>query len=493
MGRCIKRTNDNGKPRFLAMYTDAQGERRSAGTFATRKEADQAWQDAEAKIRAGRGNHLTRGRKRFREYTEEIWLPNLTVEVKTRENYTYNLYAHLMDFFGEKQMVNIYATDIKEWQSRLKQQGITAANRKKLKQLLSSILSAAVDDEYLGANSCMLVKGERVEKKPLEIISPEQFDVFHQALPDEMSKLLVETAIETGMRWGELTELRAQDFDPDRSAFTVRRAVLQVSPAFHPEGKRFFVKNYPKNGKYRFIKIAGALRDKIQSHIKEHNLAKDDLLFWYTGTIPTKPENTTTPDFGHLGFTEPNTGGFTYAHGTMSAYTAGRCRCEHCRGAMAAYRRRRRAGGKDRPRQRRVWDTDGHIPNQWFRNQIIKPALAEADLPVDIRMHLLRHAHASWLLNGGADLVVVKERLGHGSIVTTERYLHTIDNADETALTALDKVRKQYRPDGHETTAPAATTVEELGLLSNGELFGQIAKLQAEMAKRLGSDAWGAA
>jgi integrase len=96
---------------------------------------------------------------------------------------------------------------------------------------------------------------------------------------------------------------------------------------------------------------------------------------------------------------------------------------------------------EDDPRPARTCDTDGHIPNRWFREQIIKPALKEAGLTMDIRMHMLRHAHASWLLRGGADLMVVKERLGHASIITTERYLHTIDNADETALAALDRVR----------------------------------------------------
>jgi site-specific recombinase XerD len=51
-------------------------------------------------------------------------------------------------------------------------------------------------------------------------------------------------------------------------------------------------------------------------------------------------------------------------------------------------------------------------------------------------VHDLRHAHASWLLAGGADLQVVKERLGHASIVTTERYLHSLPTADQTALDA---------------------------------------------------------
>lgn len=36
---------------------------------------------------------------------------------------------------------------------------------------------------------------------------------------------------------------------------------------------------------------------------------------------------------------------------------------------------------------------------------------------------------------------VVKERRGHRSITTTEKYLHTLPGADETALAALDRIR----------------------------------------------------
>lgn len=31
---------------------------------------------------------------------------------------------------------------------------------------------------------------------------------MHECLPDAQSKLLVETAVESGLRWGEVTELR---------------------------------------------------------------------------------------------------------------------------------------------------------------------------------------------------------------------------------------------------------------------------------------------
>ncbi len=58
-----------------------------------------------------------------------------------------------------------------------------------------------------------------------------------------------------------------------------------------------------------------------------------------------------------------------------------------------------------------------------------------------MRAHDLRHAHASWLLAGGADLQMVKDRLGHGSISTTEKYLHTLPDADDTALDAFTRIR----------------------------------------------------
>nr|WP_232326709.1 tyrosine-type recombinase/integrase [Microbispora sp. ATCC PTA-5024] len=82
-----------------------------------------------------------------------------------------------------------------------------------------------------------------------------------------------------------------------------------------------------------------------------------------------------------------------------------------------------------------------HISRDWFRKQIWIPALESAGLQIHVRMHGLRHAHASWLLAGGADLQVVKERLGHASISTTEKYLHTLPDADETALDAFTRIR----------------------------------------------------
>ncbi len=306
--------------------------------------------------------------------------------------------------------------------------------------ILNAIFTTALEDEAVTIHPSRGVKTPPVPDKPRQIMTADQFDLLYQALPDTDAQLLVETAIESGLRWGELTELRVRDLDFATRILTVSRAVIELSPEDHPDGGRFLVKEYPKDKEYRRFKLSQQIARKIKSHVAANGLGPDDLLFTYQA--PTQPRSrtrgtTVTPP---AGMTEPDERGRRYWHGTLTAYNAAQCRCEHCRRAYATYRAMRRANGKDAPRAPRARDTDGHIPADWFRHQVWYPARKIAALG-KIRIHDLRHAHASWLLAGGADLQVVKERLGHASIATTEKYLHSLPTADETALDALTRIR----------------------------------------------------
>ncbi len=51
------------------------------------------------------------------------------------------------------------------------------------------------------------------------------------------------------------------------------------------------------------------------------------------------------------------------------------------------------------------------------------------------KLHSLRHTSATLLLYGGVNIKQVQERLGHGDITTTNKYLHYISEADEQAQT----------------------------------------------------------
>lgn len=448
LGQSRKRIGRDSKPRYTAYYDDIRGMRRSAGTFPTRRAADQAWQRAEAKVAEGRAADPARGKQTFRRYVETEWLPNHVMEASTREGYHYSIYAHIMDVFGPMRMIDILPSHVRDWVTSLVAQQLSPGTIRLNKSILSAIFTTALNDQVTVLHPCKGVKTPPVPRRPLRIITPEEFDRFHACLPDD-ARLMVETEIESGLRWGELSELRPRDLDIPNRLLTISRAVVELTAGHHPDGGRFMVKDYPKDREWRRLRLGDAVVAALDQNIRQRHLGPDDLLFIYAARPPHR-QTVEDDEQSEDPLTEPNEQGRRYRHGTLSGYSAGQCRCTRCRRAYADYRAIRRAAGRDHPRTPRTWTTDGHIPRRWFRDAIIKPALDRAGLDIHLTMKALRHAHASWLLAGGADLQVVKERLGHGSISTTERYLHTLPDADDTALTALGKVRNgRARPDDH--------------------------------------------
>lgn len=74
--------------------------------------------------------------------------------------------------------------------------------------------------------------------------------------------------------------------------------------------------------------------------------------------------------------------------------------------------------------------------------QFVHRAAKSAGIDAKVSPHVFRHSYATHLLDGGADIRVVQELLGHASVTTTQIYtLITIDKVRETYALAHPRAR----------------------------------------------------
>lgn len=78
-------------------------------------------------------------------------------------------------------------------------------------------------------------------------------------------------------------------------------------------------------------------------------------------------------------------------------------------------------------------DRGGRLSRQSMWRSVSEAA-RRANIATDVSPHSLRHSYATHLLDGGADVRVVQELLGHSSVTTTQIY----------TLITIDKLRENY-------------------------------------------------
>lgn len=371
MAWAVERKKGDGSLRFLACYRDPDGRVRSAGTFPSRRAAERAGNREEQFVLAGSWHDNSLGAVSFHDFVAKDWLPSKHIEATTRAAYVSNLNKHFYPFLGKKPIAKVTPSLVQDWVTKAVADGLSPRSIRKYHTMLHSIFKRAVRDQLIVTNPCDHTELPKIIARKSRTLTPEEFDRLINALPDR-HRLMVETAIETGMRWGELIALRPRHIDFLRKSLTVEETIIEVSKRFSPTGQSMVVKPYPKSNEPRTFGVRSDCLDAMAEHIKANAIGRDDLLF-------------------------------TTEVGTP-------------------------------------------ISRNTFRTRVWLPAVEASAIEFNVRMHDLRHAHASWLLAGGSDLKSVMERMGHAQIQTTQKYLHALPEADQKNLDALDRVAGARQP-----------------------------------------------
>ena len=90
---------------------------------------------------------------------------------------------------------------------------------------------------------------------------------------------------------------------------------------------------------------------------------------------------------------------------------------------------------------------EGHLTRQRMGQSLKELAKDVGMDPNRVSPHIIRHAFATHLLAGGADLMVVKNLLGHSDISTTEIYTHVMQEDLKDYIQAFHPLAKERAPE----------------------------------------------
>jgi len=305
---------------------------------------------------------------------------------KTIESYRQTAFD-FVSFIGDLPLVSVRAVDIREYLAWLLAQGASPTS---ISQKLSALKSFFNHLELLGAvpvSPARLIRRKNPPRKLPHSLTVEEVEKLISAAKNPRDRAVIETFYASGLRLAELTAMRIESIDwAARSARIVGKGDKQ---RLAPLNKR----------------AIDALRIVVGSRTSGFVFDATGRRRNGTGSIATQKRR--------------------HNFYWVLRYDKG---IEKCLGNVKKITREAATALADEYMEKKV----GHpLPPRNERTisrhttaNIVSRAARRAGLG-KIHPHMLRHSFASHLMEGGADLIAIRDLLGHSSLSTTSIYLHT--------------------------------------------------------------------
>lgn len=238
--------------------------------FRTKREAEKAANDAEAKVRAEGWRDPAAGRITFGEYASR-WYAAQDLAASTMQNYRRHIEEHLLPAFADKPIMEFLASDVEVWEKRERAVGYAASSIKTWRSTLHLILVDAVEEGLRDSNPATRRRGRGKRAGRSRSCGPEKTitDALGLLLIAERAALLsgrddefVAVTLKgwTGMRWGELVGLETT---------YVRPTTIRVEWQLYELDNGVLHRCPPKDDSHRTIDVPPWLGQLVAGHIRE--------------------------------------------------------------------------------------------------------------------------------------------------------------------------------------------------------------------------------
>jgi integrase len=364
--------------RYDVRYRDPDGNQHRK-SFMRKSDADRFASVVEADKLRGTFIDPDAGRVSFKSYADK-WLAAQSFDFSTREAVELRLRLHVYPVLGRLQLRHIKPSAIQAWLRGL--EALAPSYRRVILANVSSVLSAAADDELIAKNPCRAasVRVPKVEPRKIVPWSADEVLAVHNALPPRY-RIVAALAAGLGLRQGEVFGLAINDVDFLRGRVEVRRQVKLFS-----DGSLAFAR--PKSRRSRTVPLPASVRDELAAYLARQP-SRDVTLPW------ERPEGEAVTELLVL------------------------------------------TNREGRALSRNYFNT--HVWKPALTAAGLEPSRENG-------CHALRHFYASVLLDAGESIKAVSEYLGHADAGFTLRtYTHLMPSSDERTKRAIDGVFRRDR------------------------------------------------
>lgn len=251
--------------RWLAVWED--GARRPKKAFPT-QDAAQAWLDHVAVGKTTGTYTGARGAITVADMAVEWQAAHQDWSPSTEQRNVDILDGHVLPRWGSERIDSIRPEDVQAWVNAMTG---APATRRRIHQVLSGILTLAVNRHRIGINPAIGVTFPKSTSRRQEILSVPEVDAFVVAHPQGWQVWARFLAF-TGLRVSEAAGLRVRDVDLDRGRVVVRESVVVVN------GRKIDQSHVKTaTSQDRVVPLVPELRDLLRDHVA--GKAPDDRVF----------------------------------------------------------------------------------------------------------------------------------------------------------------------------------------------------------------------